>query len=170
MLLDMQMLNDLKPDGGLLRFNSLLFDVIFTLYQSFSTRVFRSRVNHQEHDLSRIVSVLSYTEQHYNVPISIEEIANIAGFQPNYFCRFFKKCMGVTFLEYQNELRLAHIYSDLLRSKSDKSISSILEQHGFTNYKVFRRMFFKRFQATPSEIRERHRDTARDMLLEKVVL
>ena len=59
--------------------------------------------------------------------------------QPGYFCRFFKKCMGVTFLEYQNELRLSYIYRDLITTED--SVRDILERHGFTNYKLFRRMF-----------------------------
>ena len=57
--------------------------------------------------------------------------------QPGYFCRFFKKCMGVTFLEYQNELRLSYIYRDLITTED--SVRDILERHGFTNYKLFRR-------------------------------
>ena len=73
-------------------------------------------------------------------------------FEPKYFCRFFKKCMGTTFLEYQNEIRLSKIYSDII-STNDK-ISDILERHGFTNYKLFRHLFRSHFDATPSEIRK----------------
>lgn len=88
----------------------------------------------------------------YNHPISLDEISGIAILQPKYFYRFFKKCMGVTFLEYQNEIRLSKIYKDVT-STSDK-ISDILERHGFANYKLFRRMFSERFHATPTEIRK----------------
>jgi AraC-like DNA-binding protein len=49
--------------------------------------------------------VLAYTAQHYNEPISIAEISRAAFLEAGYFCRFFKKHMGSTFLEYQNELR-----------------------------------------------------------------
>ena len=73
--------------------------------------------------------------------------------QPGYFCRFFKKCMGVTFLEYQNELRLSYIYRDLITTED--SVRDILERHGFTNYKLFRRMFEEHFKDTPSGIRKK---------------
>ena len=53
------------------------------------------------------------------VPISLTEISRIAMFDPKYFCRFFKKCMGTTFLEYQNDIRISHIYQDLV-STNDK--------------------------------------------------
>ena len=38
----MQIANDMQPDGFLLRFNSLLFEVLFQLYHSFSTKVMHS--------------------------------------------------------------------------------------------------------------------------------
>lgn len=148
----MQLLNDLKPDGGILRFNSLLFEVIFQLYHNFSVQVFHANVTGKNKALERLAPVLNYTSKHYNQPISIEQIAGVAALQPRYFCRFFKKCMGITFLEYQNELKLSYIYRDLL-STEDK-ISVILERHGFTNYKLFRRMFAKHFSATPSKVRK----------------
>ena len=54
-------------------------------------------------------------------------------------------------MEYQNELKLSYIYRDLI--STDDKISEILEKHGFTNYKLFRRMFAKHFSATPSKVR-----------------
>ena len=84
-------------------------------------------------------------------PVPLSEIADVAMLQAKYFCRFFKKCMGVTFLEYQNEIRLSRIYDDIINT--DDQISHILERHGFTNYKLFRRMFRERFGCTPTKLR-----------------
>ncbi len=147
----MQLINDLKPDGGILRFNSLLFEIIFQIYHNFSVQVLHADVTRKNKALKRLEPVLNYTARHYNQPISIEEIAGVAALQPRYFCRFFKKSMGVTFLEYHNELKLSYIYRDLL--STDDKISVILERHGFTNYKLFRRMFARHFSATPSKVR-----------------
>lgn len=61
--------------------------------------------------------------------------------------------MGLTFLEYQNELRLSRIYQDLITTED--TLQQILERHGFTNYKLFRRMFAEHFQATPSQVRKK---------------
>ncbi len=52
----------------------------------------------------------------------------------------------------QNDIRISHIYQDLV-STNDK-ISVILERHGFTNYKLFRKVFYKHFGATPTEVRK----------------
>ena len=148
----MQFLTNLQPDGAVLRFNSLLFETLFQLYHNFCTEAPKKDTVQHSRNLERLEPVLQYIASNYNRPISLEEISGVAILQPKYFCRFFKKCMGVTFLEYQNEIRLSKIYKDVT-STSDK-ISDILERHGFTNYKLFRRMFSERFHATPTEIRK----------------
>ncbi len=59
--------------------------------------------------------------------------------------------MGVTFLEYVNQVRINHIHEELLATED--SITDILEHNGFTNYKVFSRMFKAQFGMTPRELR-----------------
>lgn len=155
-LKEMQYLNDTKPTGGLLRFNSLLFEVMYLLRNYFVVQVFEARLDRNHQKLARLLPVISYTEKNYNQQISISKVAGIANLQEQYFCRFFKKVMGVTFLEYHNEVKLSHIYRDIIFTDDD--ISMILERHGFTNYGLFRKMFMKRFQNTPSQIRKQFKD------------
>ncbi len=152
-LTQMQVANDIRPEGYLLRFNSLLFEVLFQLYHNFSVKVFQANLNHKAKDLNRLNGILSYTNKNYNRPISIDEISQIAFLEPRYFCRFFKKHMGLTFLGYLNEVRISHIYQDLITTGD--TLQDILERHGFTNYKLFRKVFFEHFGATPSQIRKR---------------
>ncbi|MDO5405851.1 MAG: AraC family transcriptional regulator [Eubacteriales bacterium] len=154
-LTQMQIANDIRPEGFVLRFNSLLFEIMFQLYHNFSVRVFRANRNQKDRDMARLNRVLEYTAKYYNQPISIEEIAGVAYLQAEYFCRFFKKCMGITYLEYQNELRLSHIYQDLITTED--TIQEILERHGFSNYKLFRRVFYQHFNGTPTEVRANRR-------------
>lgn len=154
-LTQMQITNDIRPEGFLLRFNSLLFELLFQMLHNFSVKVFQSDLGQRAKDLDRLDVILSYITQNYKRSISLEEIAGIACLQTGYFCRFFKKNMGVTFLEYQNELRLANIYRELITTND--AIHEILERHGFTNYKLFRRMFHDHFGDTPSGIRKRQR-------------
>ena len=152
----MQIINDIRPDGFLLRFNSLLFELLFQLYHNFSVKVFQSDLSNKKKDLDRLDTILDYIAQNYKRPIPLEEIAAVSYLQPGYFCRFFKKRMGVTFLEYQNEYRLSFIYRDLV--STDDAIHAILERHGFTNYKLFRRMFQTHFGSTPTKIRQKNRE------------
>lgn len=148
----MQALEDREIDGLVLRFNSLLFEALFQLYQNFSAEADKSDFTRRNKNLEKLKPVLDYVTENYNRAISIREIAEVAMFEPKYFCRFFKKCMGMTFLEYQNEIRLSKIYEDIL--STDHKISDILEQHGFTNDKLFRRLFRSHFNATPTQLRK----------------
>ena len=122
------------------------------LYHNFSVKVFHQNINQRQKEMDRLDPVLNYIAEHYKEPISLDEIADIACLQTGYFCRFFKKKMGVTFLEYQNEYRLSFIYKDLITTKDPVHV--ILERHGFTNYKLFRRMFLEHFGDTPTKIRK----------------
>lgn len=60
--------------------------------------------------------------------------------------------MGVSYLQYLNEIRMSHIYKDLI--STDLALKDILEMHGFTNYKLFRRLFNEEFHTTPGEYRK----------------
>ena len=162
-LIQMQVTNDIRPEGFILRFNSLLFEILFQLLHNFSIHVVHTDLSQRDKDRVRLDSILEYIKQNYNRTISIEEISNVAHLQSGYFCRFFKKCMGITFLEYQNNLRLSYISRDILNT--DDSICDILERHGFRNYKLFRRMFHEQFQTTPTEFRKQYRSQMVDKLI-----
>lgn len=148
----LQIINNVRPDGYLLRFNSLIFELLFQLYHNFAVKILQSNTSQKKKDMARLEPVLDYISEHYREPISLHEIAEVACLQTGYFCRFFRKKMGITFLEYQNEYRLSFIYRDLITTRDPVHV--ILERHGFTNYKLFRRIFFEHFGNTPTQIRK----------------
>lgn len=154
----MQIIFSIQPDGGILRFNSLVFELLFQLYHNFSHVVPGNFSKKKLQNFKRIDVVLKYTEEHYYETISLSDIAVIACFEESYFCRFFKKNMGITYFQYLNELRLSHIHSDLL--STDLPLKTLLDKHGFTNYKLFRKMFFKEFHTTPNEYRKLYADSS----------
>lgn len=82
--------------------NTNQIELLFQLYHNFSVKVFHAKLNHKARDLNRLNYVLQYTNDHYKNPIALEEIAQVAFLEPGYFCRFFKKHMGLTYVEYLN--------------------------------------------------------------------
>ena len=148
----LQIINNVRPDGYLLRFNSLIFELLFQLYHNFAVKILQNNTSQKKKDMARLEPVLDYISEHYREPISLNEIAEVACLQTGYFCRFFRKKMGITFLEYQNEYRLSFIYRDLITTRDPVHV--ILERHGFTNYKLFRRIFLEHFGNTPTQIRK----------------
>ena len=101
--------------------------------------------------LTRIREVITYVDENFRNPISLQDIADHMGLGKEYFCRFFKKNMEMSFLQYVNEVRVSHIYQDLIRT--DTPISELAEENGFTNQKLFNRTFKKIYGCTPSAVR-----------------
>ena len=104
----------------------------------------------QSNDILR--KIISYVNEHYTEKLSLEEVANQVGFSREYFCRFFKQHMGITFLRYLNEVRISHAGRILMNT--DKSISEVMQESGFTNQTYFLTVFSKRFYGmTPRQAR-----------------
>jgi YesN/AraC family two-component response regulator len=150
-LLAMKMLYEQGEDGYGLLFTSNLHLFLHTLYSQYASRQDLIEKNKAAKHLSRLKEVIDYVEQNYMESLSLKKAASLVALNPEYFCRSFKKYTGFTFIEYVNLVRLTHIHRDIL--DSDDSITSIQERHGFTNYKVFNRMFKESFGCTPSKLR-----------------
>lgn len=152
-LKDMKEVKITSPQAGNLRFTGLLFEFLFQLYTNFRIPMGNKNIESRALDLSKFQPVFEYTKINYNTPISINEIAKVVHLQPEYFCRKFKQYTGQTYLEYLNDVRISHIYKDLINTNN--TLCSILESHGFTNTKLFYRLFKEKFNCTPKDIRKK---------------
>ena len=143
-----------KP-GYTLLFSSKLYQFLFILFQRYHTDI-SSRTNQKsDRNLIRLEQVMNYVKSHYTQPISLEDAAQILSLNPEYFCRYFKKYMGMTFLEYVNSIRLYHIHQDLLNT--NYSVSELMDRHGFTNYKLFSKMFRNTYGCPPGMFRRQQK-------------
>ena len=103
----------------------------------------------QSNDVLR--EIISYVNKHYTEKLSLEEVATHVGFSREYFCRFFKQHMGITFLRYLNEVRISH--AGRLLMNTDMSISEVMSESGFTNQTIFNRLFKEIYGMTPRQAR-----------------
>ena len=153
-LKDMKKVKITSPQAGNLRFTGLLFEFLFQLYTNFRIPMGNKNMESRALDLSKFQPVFEYTKINYKTPISINEIAKVVHLQPEYFCRKFKQYTGQTYLEYLNDVRISHIYKDLINTNN--TLCTILESHGFTNTKLFYRLFKEKFKCTPKDIRKKN--------------
>lgn len=137
---------------GRLKLTSLLYSMLSELVSDYMIRLSENAKLKNDKNFQRLSLVMDYVKRHYTENISIADGAGLLHLEEAYFCRFFKKYMGQTFLEYVNSVRLDYIYEDMI--KTDLTLSEILEKHGFHNYKVFSRMFKKIYGTTPSQKRK----------------
>jgi AraC-like DNA-binding protein len=150
-LLTMRTLYEQGEDGYQFLFNSNLNLFLHALYSHYAIRQNLEEKNKATKHIERLKEIIDYVEQNYMDPISLKEASSLVALNPEYFCRSFKKYTGFTFMEYVNMVRLTHIHSDILNT--DDNITIIQERHGFTNYKVFNRMFKEAYGCTPSKLR-----------------
>lgn len=140
-----------KEDGWQLHFRSLLYRLLYNLYRAGHETVSLSVKIKSERNLTRLQAITDYVKVHYKEPITLAEAAKVTGFNPEYFCRFFKKYMGVTFLTYIQTVRLSRVYEELI--STDYTITEILERHGVSNYRLFMKLFKKTYGCTPLQKR-----------------
>lgn len=140
-----------KTLGYKLEINSLIFHLLHILVNKFSTALPIVNVKKSFRHLDRLDLITKYVNNHYSEVISLDTISSQAGLNPEYFSRFFKKYMGITFVKYLNSVRLEHFYIEL--TNTDCSITDLIEKNGFCNYKVFMKLFKDTYGHTPSEIR-----------------
>lgn len=136
---------DMRSDGTALL---MLADLIkyFSVYAPPLTTTERNRPNEMIH------RIITYVTEHYQEPLSLTDAARDIGISKEYFCRLFKENMGITFLQYLNEVRISH--ADRLLTTTDLSISEIMQQSGFTNQTMFNRLFKEIYGVTPREARK----------------
>lgn len=100
----------------------------------------------------RIAKVCEYMEQHFRDTICLTDMASLVGMSDTAFSHFFKSKTNMTFIDYLNDMRIAHACQ--LLSETDQTISEICYNSGFNNISNFIRMFKKRKQMTPNAYRE----------------
>ncbi|MFV0351933.1 MAG: response regulator [Oscillospiraceae bacterium] len=97
-------------------------------------------------------SVKQHISSHYNQPITLEQMAELAGFNASYFSTLFKKETGQTFSEYLQAVRIERA-KELLR-ETDLPISRICEDVGYSDLKHFSATFRKVTGIKPGEFRK----------------
>ncbi len=141
-----------QEGGYALKFSSILYHLLYLLVKECKTDITSNEIMKNDIIRNRLMLVINYVKEHYAEPISLKDAASLISLNQEYFCRFFKKYMGTTFLDYVNEIRLSHIYEDLLNT--GETITRILETHGFTNYKLFIKKFHEKYGCTPMKKRK----------------
>jgi AraC-like DNA-binding protein/ligand-binding sensor protein len=101
----------------------------------------------------RIQLIRDYIHQNYMKDLSVEKIAARFFLSPNYFCRYFKKSTGVTFVEYLNLYRIQKA-EELLRNRA-LGIMEISIRCGFGSISQFYRYFKQIKGVSPKELRKK---------------
>lgn len=132
--MDMHVIYAIRPEGYLLRFNSLLYELLFSLVHSYSNRLVQKEFDRNEGRFEKVVPIMNFLKEHYREKCMISKLAEHFGYHEDYIARIFKKQLGMTVMEYVYAIRISKVYIDLINT--DDTVNNIFEAHGCTNYKV----------------------------------
>ncbi len=112
-----------------------------------------SPVNNKN-DVNNINKVLRYIKTHFKEEITLSEVSAYMNMEYSYFCRFFKKHMGVSFKNYLMDQRLTYIANQLL--STNDTVTEIYTECGFNTESHFYTAFRKKYSVTPEKYRMQH--------------
>lgn len=144
--------NEMKKNAAYLQIKLLLFDMLALFYENHYLEPVKNIQKENEHQIENLKKVLSYIKENYSSPIRLEELAALVNLNAQYFCRYFKDCLGKTTTEYINEIRIEKAAEALLET-NDKIIT-IAQDTGFDNIGYFIRKFKQEKGVTPSQYRK----------------
>ena len=134
-----------------LELKSLLFKFFSLLYKNDLIERNQSKNNLTINTTDKIKLVLNYINDHYSEDISINTLAELCEYSEYHFMRFFKKHIGLTCVQYINNLRLEK--SSILLTSTNNAIMDISLEVGFDNLSYFNKLFKRKYNLTPKEFR-----------------
>ncbi len=137
-----------------------LYAVTAILVKHFSQALAVEETTLQRSDMTRLEPILEYIQLHHAEELPLDEAANAIGLNKEYFCRLFKKNMGVSYLQYVYQIRTTAFCREL--ETTDDPISEIAERHGFRDPKMLNQYFREIYGCTPSEKRKFFREVTID--------
>ena len=98
-----------------------------------------------------ISSIMRYMQEHLSEEISLSVLAEEFHLNPQYISQLFKNEIGVGFLAYLTNIRIEKAKKLLL--STSLSVTEIAENTGYSDYRVFTKVFRKTEGITPSQFR-----------------
>lgn len=127
----------------------ILFRVLGQLQETYIKELLKQR----EGDILRpIRQAKLYIQNHYNEPITQEEVSGIVGLSSTYFSALFKKEEGEGFAKYLTSVRMEQ--AKILLRESTCSVTEICHRVGYNDLKHFVRIFEKATGLKPAAYRK----------------
>ncbi|MCD7724218.1 MAG: AraC family transcriptional regulator [Clostridiales bacterium] len=98
-----------------------------------------------------IIAAVNYINENYSLPISLGDLAKMAGLSYTYFSKKFHAVVGIGINEYLNYIRLTHAANEL--KSTNHSITDVALNCGFNNGNHFKDSFKKMYGMSPRAYR-----------------
>jgi len=99
--------------------------------------------------------MIDFLQANFQKKFVLDDLCNYVNLSRSACCRYFRKMMNMTISEYILEYRLSQAI--FLLNNTDKSITEIALQTGFSTTSYFISIFKKKMLLTPYEYKVRHK-------------
>lgn len=143
--------------------SKMISDAIFALVMVNLIEVFppsvkkEDKVKNSKSQIEVISKLLKYIEEMHKEKLPLSKIADMLGYNHSYFSQFFKVNIGINYYEYLTRVRTREATLEL--AKTNRSISDIALDHGFSDVKAFNKSFKESFGRLPNEYRSEMRES-----------
>lgn len=103
---------------------------------------------------NRIGKVIQYIHTNYQSDLSLDQLAQLFFISPYYLCREFKRHTNTTIIQYINTTRIMNAQRQFM--ETDKNITAVSKETGFSNVTHFNRVFKSVTGITPTEYRKHY--------------
>lgn len=142
-----------KDNYDHLHLQSLYYEALHLLTRHFMVKMDDTRINlESSRNHIRMWQIQNYIQSNYQSQINLNDLAEELHLSNAYISKYVKKQLGLTFLEYLSNVRLFHAMDELLYT--NKSITRIALDNGFTNSASFSKTFRDMHGEPPSEYRK----------------
>lgn len=107
--------------------------------------------NKQQEYTEKFMYICDYISAHCTENLTLDFVADLAGFSKFHFTRLFKQFTNVSFYKYLNQKRIAT--AEKLLANPKNSVTDVALNSGFTSLSSFIRMFKLTKGCTPTEFR-----------------
>ena len=139
-----------RGTGYEFKIRSFYYDVLYLLVNHYRLDEAGEQEVRHSRRLDALARITSYMREHYQEELKLTDVANMFGYSDAYLSRMFQKYANVNFKTYLQDIRMTYAYRELLNS--DKTISQIAMDNGFSSSRAFTREFQKRYGILPSEV------------------
>jgi AraC-like DNA-binding protein len=110
----------------------------------------------------RVRAAITYIEENYAIPLTLEDIADSIHISKSECCRCFKKTINLSPIEYLMKYRIYVATKILIENPDIKSISDLAFSSGFNNSSYFNKVFREYTGTTPTRYRKKIREAAKN--------
>lgn len=124
-----------------------LFSILFKHREKSSDSISSQYKKNQSVD-NTLKHVLEWTLDNCTSNITIEQVASVAGYTRVYFCNWFKKKTGITYMTHLANVRNTNV---CLLLKSGYNVTEACYKCGFNNLSHFVKQFKRKYGVTPRQ-------------------